>query len=250
MNAPHRGGQQFIPRPPSAGAGDPAPWHGRDLHMRSWSIGDVADLFANQREPVRENPFAPPGSREAAVLIGLYENGGDLLIAMIKRPSHSKDHPGEIAFPGGKFEPEFDADLAATARREAAEEIGIDETTVQMLGELDTGATVATAFLIAPFVAAIEPPQHGWIIDPGEVTEVLTPSVRELFHPDTYHQERWDIPDNPRWPMGARNHPMHFFALEEETIWGATGRIVRDFLCVLAGCEQEGNTIEAPSRGN
>ena len=230
--------------------GEPAPWAGRVLHDHRWTIADVAERFAHTRAPNRDNPFASPDSRQAAVLIGLFEEGDELRVAMIKRPAHSTHHPGEIAFPGGKFEPDVDADLAATACREASEEVGIDEAQVQMLGELDTGATVATAVSIAPFVASIERPALGWTTDPGEVTAVLTPSVAELFHPDTYHQERWDIPDNPRWPMGATNHPMHFFELADETIWGATARIVADFLRVLAGCEQEGNTIQGPSRAN
>ena len=53
-------------------------------------------------------------------------------------------------------------------------------------------------------------------------------SIAELMDDDVYHEERWDIPG-----MGER--PMHFFDVAEETVWGATARILHDLLCLVTG---------------
>ena len=78
----------------------------------------------------------PPGQlRPAGVLIPLIERDGQIWVILTKRTSHLKHHPGQIAFPGGKQE-ETDVDVAAAALREAAEEIGLSRSLVEVLGRL------------------------------------------------------------------------------------------------------------------
>lgn len=200
--------------------------------------------MARANPPQRDNPFAPEPVRQAAVLASVFDDAGTVRVAMIKRPRHSNTHAGEVAFPGGKFEPHVDADLRATALREAAEEIGIDRERTEVLAELDTGATVVTGFMIAPFVAVTEWPVGGWITDANEVEAMVCPSLASLYAPGNYRQERWDIPAREGWPLGVASHPMYFFEIEGETVWGATARVLCDFLCVAAGLAPLGYQIE------
>ncbi|WP_155488197.1 NUDIX hydrolase, partial [Vibrio harveyi] len=71
--------------------------------------------------------------REAAVLIGFVERDQGLQVILTKRAEHLKHHPGQISFPGGKFEDD-DQVLVNTALREAEEEIGIHQTDIRVFG--------------------------------------------------------------------------------------------------------------------
>ena len=224
---------------------DDPPWASRSLHTHRWTLDDARRVFSSAPEPIRENPFANDDARLASVLIGLFEADGALRMVLTKRPRHLGTHAGEIAFPGGKFDPSLDDERVDTAIREAHEEIGIERDRVEILSELNAGATVVTNFIISPFVAIIESPTDAhWNIDPNEVEAVLCPRVADLYDPAIYRQERWDIPANDRWPVGAPNHPMHFFDLYGETIWGATARVLHDFLSVGAGLPPLGYIVE------
>ena len=176
-------------------------------------------------------------SREAAVLVALYEHAGEAHVILTKRPETMPSHQGEIAFPGGKRDA-VDLSLTATALREAHEEVGIEPASVDVIAELDTIATVASAFTISPFVGVLtEPPVLR--PDPREVVAAFGIPISELLHPDSYREELWDL-----W--GAYR-PMAFFELPGETVWGATARILTRLLSVVAGAdplpdpEREGN---------
>ncbi|MDQ1519654.1 MAG: hypothetical protein QOI55_727, partial [Actinomycetota bacterium] len=113
-----RGGQQRIPRPPSYRPGRPAPWGHIEPTARKLGLDDVRARLAALPPPTGAVPLVA-GSRAAAVLVPLYEEGGEAHVILTKRPETMPSHQGEIAFPGGKFDPDLDADLRATALREA-----------------------------------------------------------------------------------------------------------------------------------
>ena len=71
------------------------------------------------------------------MLLALFEEDGEARVILTKRPETMPSHRGEIAFPGGKREPRVDADLRATALREAREEIGLEPGAVEIVAELD-----------------------------------------------------------------------------------------------------------------
>ena len=156
----------------------------------------------------------PPGRvlRPAAVLVAVWQ---DRLI-LTKRASHLKHHPGQIAFPGGKVEPE-DGSPETAALREASEEIALPPETVQIMGRLPAHETV-TGFTVTPVLAHIRD-AFSPIPEPGEVDEVFTVPLAHVLNPAQYVVER------RLW----RGEWRHYYAVPYGPyyIWGATARILR-----------------------
>src|SRR3989441_11497442 len=96
------------------------------------------------------------GRIDAAVLVPLFEQDGELHGVFTRRRSDLRRHAGEISFPGGRAD-EGEADLRATALREAHEEIGLPPSDVELVGALQPTPTIATDYSVYPFVGLIEP---------------------------------------------------------------------------------------------
>ncbi len=156
----------------------------------------------------------------AAVLLAVYgwpERPGILLT---ERRSDLRRHAGEISLPGGRHD-ETDADLAATALREAREEIGLEPAAVELAGALPPTATFVTGYRIHPFVGLIpDPGGLGLEPNPAEVETLLTISL-EVLH-EGYAMRR----------LIRRGIPIHTPTYEADghLIWGATARILADLL--------------------
>ena len=161
----------------------------------------------------------------------IFEVDGEARVILTKRPDTMPSHQGEIAFPGGKLEPNTDADLRAAALREAYEEIGIEPASVEIVGELDHLVTVSARFALAPFVGLLATPPV-LVPHPREVTAVFDVTIDELLTPEVFREERWDVPDDMLVGVGP-DRAIHFFELPGETVWGATARILTGFLTHL-----------------
>ena len=122
------------------------------------------------------------GRTDAGVLVPLYVEDGELHAVFTKRREDLRRHPGEISFPGGRYD-EGESDLRATALREAHEEIGLPPDAVEIVGALQPTPTIATGYAVYPFVGLIEPGRV-WTLSAREVAEVLELSLSEL-DPDT-----------------------------------------------------------------
>ena len=157
--------------------------------------------------------------REAAIVIPVLSREGGEAILFTKRADHLSEHPGQMAFPGGGREP-GDADLLATALREANEEIGLDPTAVHVVGRLDDIRTV-TSYSVRPFVGRI--PDREYRPDDAEVAEIVTLSVAALTDLDNYESERRDHPHYGEVRL-------HFFYLDGYTVWGATAQMLVQLL--------------------
>jgi 8-oxo-dGTP pyrophosphatase MutT (NUDIX family) len=164
-----------------------------------------------------------PESRDAAVLVPLFEEAGEARLILTKRPDTMPSHQGEIAFPGGKHDP-GDPDLVATALREAHEEIGLEPGAVEVIARLDGIATVASRFVITPFVGLLAA-RPALAPDHREVVRVFDVGLSELVADGVYREERWDT-----WMADL---DVHFYELADETVWGATARILTGFLTLL-----------------
>jgi 8-oxo-dGTP pyrophosphatase MutT (NUDIX family) len=163
--------------------------------------------------------------REAAVLVPVVD-AVDPSLVFIKRADDLGQHAGQMGFPGGGAEP-VDSDLAATAIREAGEEIGMRAHEVDLVGRLDDIRTV-TRYSVRPFVARV--PDREYEPDYREVVEVAVLSLADLTAPENYHAERRDHP----YYGDTR---LHYFHVDGYTVWGATGRMLVQFLELTTGWE-------------
>ncbi|MGD9916376.1 MAG: CoA pyrophosphatase [Paenirhodobacter sp.] len=168
----------------------------------------------------------PPGRvlRPAGVLVALEETEAGLRLYLTKRASHLRNHPGQIALPGGKVDPE-DASPVAAALREAQEEIALPPEKVEILGVLEPHETV-TSFLVTPVLARVTRP-FAPRAEAGEVGEIFTVPFAHLADPANYRIER------RRWRGSWRS--FYVAPYGPYYIWGATARILRALSDRMAG---------------
>jgi 8-oxo-dGTP pyrophosphatase MutT (NUDIX family) len=174
-------------------------------------------VFSDNRLRPRLAPS--PGARPAAVLVLLFpDSAGAGRIVLTERRAYDGHHSGEVSFPGGKAEPE-DADITATALREASEEIGLDPgfAGVRVIGTLDDVFIPVSDFRITPVVAVAER-QPDLAANPAEVARILEPPLT-AFLPDADIEIVEAVIGD--WPLrygGYRIDGLH--------VWGATARIL------------------------
>lgn len=168
--------------------------------------------------------------RQSAVL-SLFLPGHDNRwhLVLIKRPDYNGVHSGQIAFPGGRQEPD-DPSLMHTALREAAEEIGL-HMPVNVLGRLSDIYIPASNYLVAPFVAISEKRQN-WIPYAKEVQQVLEMPIDELLDESKVA--------SGHFITGFKKEVVSpYFALQEYRIWGATAMMMSELKCILIEGEKE-----------
>jgi 8-oxo-dGTP pyrophosphatase MutT (NUDIX family) len=155
--------------------------------------------------------------KAAAVLVPLVERPEGMTVLLTRRSDDLPDHAGQISFPGGRVEPD-DADLAATALREATEEIGLAPERVEIVGTLAPYRT-GTGYHITPVVGFVLPP-FTLDPDPAEVAEVFEVPLAFVLDPANHRRDSMMWRGTVHWydavPFGERY------------IWGATaGMLVR-----------------------
>ncbi|MBK6401942.1 MAG: CoA pyrophosphatase [Rhodocyclaceae bacterium] len=159
----------------------------------------------------------------AAVLIPIVIRATGLTVLLTQRTSHLRDHAGQVSFPGGRSEPR-DLTPAATALREAEEEVGLDPGQVEVLGTLNRYQT-GTGFTITPVVGLVTPPLD-LKLDDFEVADVFEPPLSFLLDPANFRRDR----------VEARGAVHEYWAVpwQERYIWGATaGMLVNLRRCLL-----------------
>jgi 8-oxo-dGTP pyrophosphatase MutT (NUDIX family) len=181
--------------------------------------------FANppqwQPELVRERKFMDRAPAQAAVLIGLVMRE-EPTVLLTQRPAHMSTHAGQIAFAGGKCD-EGDADIAATALREAHEEVGLEAHHVQVLGTLPQYVT-GSAFYVTPVVALISPDMR-LQLNTHEVSDAFEVPLAYLMNPAHHRWHRYEFEGVTReWlSMPYQDGDQQRF------VWGATAGMLRNF---------------------
>ncbi len=203
----------------------------RVVHAGPWPSGrlDLTDVEV----AVRDHPVAAVGpffddSRHSAVMVALRQGLDGAEVLLTKRSVHLSSHRGEISFPGGRLDPEETFEDAA--RREAHEEVALDPAAVRVLGRLDPLNTLVSRSYIVPVVGALDDSEVAVGPASTEVERVMWVPLGELTRPDTYREERWGR-------FGAE-HPIFFFELDDETVWGATARVLHQLLSAILGPPQ------------
>jgi 8-oxo-dGTP pyrophosphatase MutT (NUDIX family) len=164
-------------------------------------------------------------ARPAAVLVPLFQHSGEWHLLLTKRTNEVESHKGQVAFPGGKVDAE-DATRTDTALREAEEEIGLKRGDVQVVGRLDELLTV-TQWRITPIVGIFLYPRP-FVLSTAELSEVFSVSLTWLADPKNLTVEyREPIVPGPKIPV------YHYYYGAYD-IWGATARIIRNLLEVIA----------------
>jgi 8-oxo-dGTP pyrophosphatase MutT (NUDIX family) len=205
-------GQQIIPRPPIWSLGPAAPWR----------VGAAPTLAQVLRVvPDVTRPLLPAfgDSRHSAVLVLLTDVGDGPELLLTRRSWEMRSHRGEVSFPGGRMDPGETA--LDTALREAHEEVGLEPELVTVCGELPHLDTAVTRSYIVPKVGTVTE-RLDLRAQTSEVERVLWVPLVEFTREGVYRSEQWGEPPLDRM--------LHFFELEDETVWGATARIIADLL--------------------
>lgn len=166
---------------------------------------------------------APEDLRPAGVLVPLRERGGEITVVLARRTERVPHHKGQVCFPGGSRDP-GDADLFATALREAEEELGIRGESVELLGAMEPVPTV-TGFFIQPYVVRI-PGDATFSLDDFEMEEVFEVPLSVFTQYGRYRCAESTF-------LGEE-YRVYFFDYGPHTIWGATAKILHR-LAEIAG---------------
>jgi 8-oxo-dGTP pyrophosphatase MutT (NUDIX family) len=176
----------------------------------------------------RELSPGPP----AAVLVPLYEHEGETRVILTVRSSDLSSHRDEVAFPGGRLDGGEDA--IDGALREAWEEVGLDPTSVSVIGTLHDLATATSNTIVTPVVAAL-PGRPSLTANPGEVARIFDVALADLLVDGVFHEEWWSVPSSARPGRSDEEFPVWFFEAGGEIIWGATARILVELLSLALG---------------
>lgn len=187
-----------------------------DRLRRHFAEVPIGPDVVEEGQPTRRIP--------AAVLVPVVERAGDLSILLTRRTDHLHDHPGQIAFPGGRRE-QSDASAVMTALRETEEEVGLARRHVDVLGELPRYHT-GTGFEVTPVVGLVYPPFE-LKPDPFEVAEAFEVPLEFLLDPRN-HQ---------RCSLEIRGSLREFWAMPfgDYYIWGATAGMLVSLYRFLGG---------------
>ncbi|HEU5290534.1 MAG TPA: CoA pyrophosphatase [Cyclobacteriaceae bacterium] len=186
------------------------PLPGSAVHnmLRAKPIGQLLPRFEHKLPP-----------KLGSVLILLFEENGILKFPLIKRPTYTGAHSGQISLPGGKVEK--DEDVFAAALRETEEEIGVNRNDIEIIGKLSEFNVLPSNFLVTPVVAFTDGVPT-FIPDKHEVERVIQADLLDFLREDA-------IRESEILAAGLYRMMAPHFLIEDEIVWGATAMMLNEF---------------------
>jgi 8-oxo-dGTP pyrophosphatase MutT (NUDIX family) len=163
--------------------------------------------------------------KHSAVLILLIDNSDAYSLILTERTRNMKHHSGEISFPGGRHDPKTDKDMIDTALRECEEEIGIERSKIEILGQLDDVPTM-TGYVITPVVGKFDGKIPNFTRSEAEVEQIFTIPITFFLDPHVFREQTMHIEEN-KFPIFMFDY---HFKSKLHTIWGATAHILVEYL--------------------
>jgi len=178
----------------------------------------MKDLIRSRLGELKPRKLRDGYTREAAVLIPIFELQNEYHFLLTRRTDEVETHKGQISFPGGMRE--GNEDLLQTALRETFEEVGIEESKIELLGRFHDYISI-TGFRVTPFAGFI---QGAFTTKPHvrEVAEVIHVPFRIFMDPSLVRVEK------SRWI--SREVNVYYYKFGAHQIWGLTALIIREFL--------------------
>ena len=181
-------------------------------------VDRIRAILSSRKRRVIEHPPLP----HAAVLVPLFRKGEGCHLLFTKRSDQVKYHKGEISFPGGVVDEE-DLELIHTALREAHEEIGLEKSDVEIVGILDDIMTV-TQFIVTP-VVGLFPYPYPFKVSEVEIAELIEVPLASLLDENSFSEKEIF--------RGGQNEIVYAYQYGKHIIWGATARILKQFLDLI-----------------
>jgi len=211
------GGDQRIQRPADVWVRPSNPF----AQVNHSSLRNTPELLGRLQRFANAVEQTPPpvGSRASAVLVPIFDGPSGPEVVLTRRSQVLTSHKGEVSFPGGRVD--AGETFIQAAIREAYEEINLEPSHVQVIGEMNALSTYVSNSHIVPVLAYLETPPSMTAVN-AEVDRVFSVALTELVRDDTYVEEHWGTPPN--------QHQIHFFHLDDETVWGATGKMLHQLI--------------------
>ena len=175
-----------------------------------------------------ELPFSKNNSTASAVLILLYLEDNEIHFFLTKRSNELEHHKGQISLPGGTQEE--NEELTHTALRETQEEIGINKTSISIIGSMTPLFVPVTGFMIHPFIGyssnKLEPTP-----DPSEVEAIFSVNISDLLNEANRTIEQRNI--------RGYDVEVPYFKLNNYEVWGATSMILSEFRDLIKSIKEE-----------
>lgn len=182
--------------------------------------------YGRHRGPARDD------SRQAAVVIALYQLDGQWMIPLTMRPTSLQHHGGQICLPGGQIEPGESNTEAAL--REYEEELGVKANVSVHCGQLSTKYVFASDNRVCPVVVTTQTPSSLWQPDPVEVAEVIALPMSELLKTSNRSQMTKSKPVRQNGQtVGHLNYLAPAIEYDNHSIWGATALILEELARLL-----------------
>jgi len=163
----------------------------------------------------------------AAVMLVLHGDRSNPLLVLTERAAYMKSHPGEVAFPGGMWDPN-DGDLLTTALRETEEEIGLSADRIKPIAMLPSASPRMRNLMVRPFVGIAEG-SLAFTPQPSEIASIFNLPIARLT--DDQHYQYFTVGE------GKDAVSLPFFAYQDYRIWGFTLKVLVDMLEATLGVQ-------------